>query len=430
MNLKILVFFSLILMYNPLGAQPGASVDMEQPGSEFPDLTSDGAWCWFADPRSIYYEGEYRKNYTGWVNKAGDIMIASYNYKTGKIKRHTLHKALEYDDHANPAFLMRPGGKPMVFYSAHNGDEMYYHIAKQQEDITKWDTSGKIGVNSKGNSGYTYPNPMQLSSENNKIYLFWRGNNWQPNFSTSMDGKNWQPAKTLIKGGDRPYVKYVSDGDSTIHFAFTDGHPRVEPKNNIYYAYYKRGSFYKAGGEKICDIDDLPFSPEDADLIYNAEKQNGRGWIWDIALNKNARPVIVHTALPGFRDHRYRYAKWTGNTWVNNRIVKAGGWFPQTPEGEEEREKHYSGGIVLDHANPHVVYLSRPVNGVFEIEKWTTSDDGKTWESEPVTSDSQKNNIRPVVPRNHPGGEGSLLWMHGDYIHYTNYDTEIKMLLQ
>lgn len=407
----------------------GKPVDiMGQSGAAFPALTQDGAWCWFADPRSIYHEGDHRKNYTGWVNQDGDIMVASYNYETQKIKTHTLQENLEYDDHANPALLMRPDNKLMVFYSAHNGDEMYYHIAENPESISGWAKSGTTGVNTEGNSGYTYSNPMQLASENNKIYLFWRGNNWQPNFSTSPDGENWAPAKTMIEGGARPYVKYVSDGDSTIHFAFTDGHPRVEPNNNIYYAYYKAGSFYKANGDKICDMGDLPFEPQDADLLYNAQQQNGRAWIWDIALDKKGHPAIVHTALPGVQDHRYRYAKWTGEKWINNQIVKAGGWFPQTPEGEEESEKHYSGGVVLDHTSPNTVYLSRPVNGIFEIEKWTTFDQGENWESVAVTSGSEKNNIRPVVPRNHPGVEGSLFWMHGDYIHYTNYDTEIKMI--
>jgi hypothetical protein len=48
-----------------------------------------------------------------------------------------------------------------------------------------------------------------------------------------------------------------------------------------------------------------------------------------------------------------------------------------------------------DHADPSTAYLSRPVNGTFEIEKWITGD--------------------------------HVLWMRGRYVQYTNYNTEIRM---
>ena len=42
-------------------------------------------------------------------------------------------------------------------------------------------------------------------------------------------------------------------------------------------------------------------------------------------------------------------------------------------------ERYYSGGVVLDHSNPSIVYLSRQVHGHYEIEKWTTPNEGYTW---------------------------------------------------
>jgi hypothetical protein len=73
------------------------------------------------------------------------------------------------------------------------------------------------------------------------------------------------------------------------------------------------------------------------------------------------------------------------------------------------------------------VYLSRPTDGIFEIEKWVTSDGGANWSSEAITSGSKKNNVRPVVPRNHKPTGIELIWMHGDYVFYTKYDTALKM---
>lgn len=393
-------------------------------------FTPDGAWCWFADPRAVYYEGQHKRTYVGWVNRAGDIQVGAYDQDGGKMTTATLHPALQPDDHANPALLVRPDGRLMVFYSAHNGKAMFYRTTERAEDISTWSEESTIRTNIPGSSGYTYPNPIQLSDEGNRIYLFWRGGSWKPTVSFSENGSDWSGARVLIEGsGARPYVKVASNGRDKIHFAFTDGHPRNEPANSIYHAVYFRGALFRADGTRIKDWKDLPIAPSDADKVYDGAANRARAWIWDIALDASGNPAIVYSALPAETDHRYRYARWTGARWLDHEISRAGGWFPKTPAGEKEREQHYSGGVVLDHANPAVVYLSHPVGGVFEIEKWTTADGGATWKSEPITSGSKENNVRPVVPRGSRARTIELFWMAGDYIHYTNYATALRMKL-
>ena len=129
--------------------------------------------------------------------------------------------------------------------------------------------------------------------------------------------------------------------------------------------------------------------------VYDAEITGARAWIWDIAVDDSRNPVIVYAVYPEETDHRYRYARWNDGKWEDNEITNAGGgWFPQTQKGKKEREPHYSGGIILDHADPSIVYLSKKSNDIFEIEKWTTSNGGAEWISEKITTDSKKNNIR------------------------------------
>jgi hypothetical protein len=138
--------------------------------------------------------------------------------------------------------------------------------------------------------------------------------------------------------------------------------------------------------------------------------------------------VIAYARLPAESDHRYHYARWNGEEWIDSEMVAAGGWFPETPEGVVEPEPHYSGGVVLDHGDPSIVYLSRPVDGVFEIEQWRTRDGGATWRTHAITAGSARDNVRPFVIRNHGRSSPSLLWMENRrYRHYLDFAATIRM---
>jgi hypothetical protein len=405
-------------------------------GEEYQDFSSDGAWCWFADPRAVYHKGAHERIYGGWVDSFGSIWAASLDLETGQKIETKLYHEFEKDDHANPSLLILPDGRLAVFYSAHGGTEdkgMRYRISQKPEDVLEWGEEMPLKTNTGGPRGTCYPNPFGLSKEKGRIYLFWRGGNFKPTVSWTDDLKDWAEARTLIASDDdsnvRPYTKFASDSRERIHVAFTDGHPRNEPTNSIYYACYRNGAFRKADGTKITDMTGLPIKHKQADLVYDGKKTGVRAWIWDVAADKKNRPVIVYSRLPEETDHRYHYAQWDGKKWDDHEICPAGPWFPATPEGKKESEPHYSGGVVLDSADPAIVFLSRKIGGVFEIERWETMDGGKTWKSEAVTSNSTHNNVRPFVIRNHPKKQKpDVLWMLNEkYVHYTDYRTAIKM---
>ena len=136
---------------------------------------------------------------------------------------------------------------------------------------------------------------------------------------------------------------------------------------------------------------------------------------------------MVFATFPQDTDHRYHYARWTGTEWYQKQLTTAGKWFPQTPAGVTEPEPNYSGGISLDYDNPSQIYLSKQVEGVFEIMKFSTPDSGATWDSTVITRNTPSGliNVRPVVPRHHKKGFFDVLWMRGTYTFYTNYHTSI-----
>jgi hypothetical protein len=204
------------------------------------ELTGSGAWSWFGDPRAVHFEGDRRHTYIGWLDRTGSVKVTAYDHDTGNRETAVVRAKFQVDDHNNPSLLVRPDGRVMAFWSGHGGKSMFYRITKRPEDVTTWERVRTVPSNTPGPYGYTYPNPnpVQLSAEGDKIYLFWRGGNFNPALATSSGGRAWSPAKHLIDmPGQRPYVKVDSNGTDTIHLAFSDAHPASAPSSIYYMAY-------------------------------------------------------------------------------------------------------------------------------------------------------------------------------------------------
>ncbi len=391
-------------------------------------LTGDGAWCWFQDPRAVHIHHRFRRTTATWVTRSGELQVGSYDHDTNDTVVFTVRRRWGADDHGSGSLLVLPDRRLMVFYAQHNGKGLYCRTTTQAEDIREWDEEVAVTTDDR----VTYSNPVYLRDEG-RMYLFWRGQDWKPTYATSSDGSTWSEPRTLIRDAARaghnvrPYFKIASDGTSAIDIVFTDGHPRDEPTNSVYHVRYERQELRASDGRVLGRLEDLPLSPRVASVVYEGRQQRVPAWVWDLALDRSGHPVVAYTRLPSIGDHRYHYARWTGQAWSDTQITPGGGWFPRTPRWRREREPHYSGGITLDHADPSAAYLSRQVDGRFEIERWATADGGHSWDRTPITSGSEEDNVRPVVPRG-VGGQGDLvLWLQGRYVRYTKYDMRIAM---
>jgi putative BNR repeat neuraminidase len=383
-----------------------------------------GAWSWFGDPRAVYYEGRHRRTYVGWIDGRGDVRVASVDSDTGARRVAVLKRGLGRDDHNDPSLLMLPGGKLEAFYSPHSGrylpppgtpSRMYYRAMGEPEDVSSFGGTHVVPTNTPGDLGYTYPNPVYLT-HGKRRWLFWRGGNWMPSFSTRRSGHSWSHARTLIRTrrGRRPYLKVASDGHETIDFAFSEDNPS-HIKTGIYYARYRGGRLERADGTRIGKLSSsIPIDERDADRVRPARSNRPSAWVHDVASDGQGRPAIVYVSYPSTTDLRYRYARFDGKRWIDREIVPAGG----------RLRGRYAGGISLDHEDPGVVYLSRRIHGVFEVERWKTGDEGRHWSHRAVTRDSKKDNVRPVTPRGETESS-TVIWMRGKYDSYTAYMTTI-----
>lgn len=399
-------------------------------------ITRDGAWCWFSDPRAIYVDG---RMFGGFVDRQGSIWAFSYDPSTQESWQCKLYEKLDYDDHANPSIMALPDKRLVLFFSAHGGTKnspMYYRISKRPADISEWEEVQNINPKMEGNLGICYSNPCQLSAEGNRIYLFFRGRDFKPTCVYTDDLKAWSAPINIVRNDvgfgsyGRPYTKITTNHKDKIFFAFTDAHPRDRATNSIYFMMYKGGKLCKADGTVVSDTLGSVM-PSQVDKVYDATKTFDKAWIWDIAYDKDENPVLVYARFSD-RDnsHSYWYARWNGEKWENHKITNAGQWFQRADYVKEkpEYECNYSGGVYLDHENPSVVYTSRPINNVFEIEKWTFVGGKEKWHTEAVTSQSERDNVRPFVVRNHTEGQPSVLWMYNyKYPGFKAYDCAIRV---
>lgn len=421
------------------GAANAGSYRWDTPpyAEDYAFITNDGAWCWFSDPRAIYVDN---KIIGGFVDKTGSIWAFSYDPATQEKHQYKMKDRFDYDDHANPSVMALPDNRVVLFFSAHGGTKdspLYYAVSKRPADISAWEELQEVDPKMEGNLGVCYSNPVMLREENNKTYVFFRGRNFKPNFIATNDFKNWSDPVTLVvndsgygKSG-RPYMKVASNQKDKIFFAFTDAHPRDRATNSIYFMMYKDGKLCGADGRVISEHL-TAVSPGMTDKVYDATKTFDKAWIWDVAFDQEERPVLVYARFSQIDGaHSYWYARWNGTKWENHLITPAGPWFQRNDYNNKsniERENNYSGGVYLDHANPSVVYTSRPVNNVFEIEKWTFTGGKSKWKTEAVTQDSERDNVRPFVVRNAREGQPCVLWMYNyAYPGFKAYDCAIRI---
>ena len=85
---------------------------------DYEQITTDGAWCWFSDPRAIYVNDLI---IGGYVDKEGSIWSFSYDPETQEKQQFKLFDKLDYDDHANPSFLKLDDNRIVSFFSGHGG---------------------------------------------------------------------------------------------------------------------------------------------------------------------------------------------------------------------------------------------------------------------------------------------------------------------
>ncbi|MEZ5401834.1 MAG: BNR-4 repeat-containing protein [Bryobacteraceae bacterium] len=439
-------------------------------------LLRNGGWCWYQDERAIVAGNKLIFGSVAGSTRdgldRGDIVAGWVDLDSGETGAAKLAAKFQSDDHDAPAFLELPGGRVLASFMTHGGGAtqadtraMHWRISTRPGDPAEWgpvrkaDTGGTI----------SYANLFRLSSENGKIYNFHRrrsddspGNN--PNYMVSTDGGEsfryggrllyWptpeksDPKYTGIDGA-RPYLKYASNNEDTIHFVATEDHPRAYD-NSIYHGYIFGGRVYRSDGAEVGPLGEggkTGIRPTDLTRVFEGAADRV-AWTMDLHLDARGNPYTVFSvqtdgaaersergATSVGQDHRYWYARWDGSRWAAHEIAFAG---TRLYPGEDD----YTGLGALHPHDPDTVFIStnaepesgRPLVSKAdgkrhrEVFRGVTSDGGRTWAWTPVTRDSAFDNIRPLVPIWKPG-RTALLWLRGEFRTYTDFSLDVVGLI-
>jgi hypothetical protein len=426
--------------------------------AEVTQFNDNGGWTWYNDERVVVDAEAGKILVSSAASSASsqgsntNIDIVIHDLATGQNDRHPLGNLSYSDDHNNGGIVVKAPGEYFVAYTHHNVDcdthwANYGGGAWAATKIYNWGQHG-CTTNPKKDA-VTYNNVWRLSAENGALYNFVRSIQTSPHFLYSEDnGATWTMSGRLTAspqvGYNAGYYKYWGNGVDRIDFFATESHPR-DSNTSVYHGYIKGGKSYDSFDQ---EVDDNLFDMNAPEItafsrVFQAGGQLGgvtlrRLWNFDVARYADGTIAVLwqgrendcadkNNCNPG---HHVAYSRFDGTAWTSTRLVKGGRTLYRNRS--DWWEEDYLGGAALDPDDPHVIYVSTNIDPrddstdhtVNEIWKGVTCDDGASFTWTPMTMNSPRENLRPVVPK-WDNKNSALLWFRGDYQTAQMYRAEV-----
>jgi hypothetical protein len=436
--------FALAVYVTGISNSPPVVEQRDLAGGNLIQFNDNGAWCWFQSERAvvdtnaskIVIGSDASMTGTGGAPREGNVEATIFDLQSRTSQLYTLKfgasdpAAFYADDHNAPGLLVMSNGNYLAVYAGHNTEEYsYWRIFDgtnwSPEQIYDWSTQpGGDDFNT------TYSNPHYMAAEG-RIYNFSRGSaHGSPNLITSDDlGQTWTYRGILATNGNVGYVNgyfnYCGNGVDRIDFICTEYHP-ADYNTSIYHGYVSNAMSFKSDGTLVDSVlyDKLaPTSPDftrvfAANTIMPAGQTNTRCWGIDVKRYGDGTVAALFSARVNDNttnpDHAFFYARWNGVAWTSTYLCDAGTMLYSS-------QTDYTGLGALCPNDPNTIFISTPTDPrnqtnltVHEIFKGVTIDHGATWSWTPITQQSVRDNLRPIVPV-WDGSDTALLWWRGTY---------------
>jgi hypothetical protein len=422
----------------------------------------NGIWTWYSDERAVV-DTNGNKLVVGCVENAaglgglprdGNINVTIWDVRSGMGPRDTLRTHLVSDgggdDHNAPALVVWPNGKYLAMYTGHNSDSnTWYRTYDPATGIWAPEVDYNWGIQPGGdNFNTTYSNPNYMSAEG-RTYDLSRGNgHGSQNSIISTDfGNTWTYGGELSTNDNVGYVngyfKYWGNGVDRIDFICTEYHPR-DFDTSIYHGYISNGmTFNSLGMLKDTNIFDKLTIPKPQNLtpvflagtVMPPGQTNYRCWDDDVCRYPDgtieciiAARINNNVSTSGSDEsinpnHAFFFCRFDGIKWTPTYLCQAG-YKLYPAEGD------YVGLGCLNPNDPNIIYISTEFDPravqpgvtdtnlaystVHEIWKGVTTNQGVSFTWTPITQDSLRDNLRPIMPR-WDNNNSALLWFRATY---------------
>ena len=422
----------------------------------------NGIWTWYSDERAVV-DTNGNKLVVGCVENAaglggilrdGDINATIWDVAGASGPRFLLHSHFISDgggdDHNAPGLLAWPNGHYLAMYTGHNSD--MFTLYRTYDPVSgTWSPEGTNNwaaiVPGGDNFNTTYSNPWFMAAEG-LTYDYSRGNNKSPNLIVSSDfGSSWNWSGELTTNDNVGYVngyfKYWGNGVDRIDFICTEYHPR-DFSVSMYHGYVSNGmSFNSFGVLMDTNIHDQLTMPKPQNFtpvfltgtVMPPGQTNYRTWNDDLCrypdgtieciiaarINNNVSTSGSDQTINP--NHAFFFCRFDGTNWTPTYLCQAG--FKLYPA-----EGDYVGLGCLNPNDPNTIYLStkydpravtpgvtdtnQQFSSAREIWKGVTTNHGASFTWTPITRNSLRDNLRPILPL-WDNDSSALLWFRGSY---------------
>lgn len=386
-------------------------VDKYVQGDIVLDSLEDCIDSWWVYPLSYKYKGMRDNTYIGYTTSEGYSGVATINNKDGKVTKKHLKKGV-IDDHNGVSVMVMQDGKVLTAYCGHNEDKFaHIRISKHRECIEEFEDD--ILIPFPATTSYT-----QLFYKDNRYHLFTRvsGSEWMWMYTSSADGRVWATPKKLLKSSLQYYLKVTDTTHPNVLKLVMYSNPQVADTNiRLGYFNIKTGEILNADYSTVIGniSEDSGILKDNFTIVVPKGDKTLR--LLDVAITGTSKTIIAYAEFTTKDDIVYKVATYESSNTTYSNTINAGQPFyvPST----------YVGGVIF--LNENTLIVSKENEGLWYIEKWTSSDGInyiKTQEVEKTIT-----GITATRPFKVVNTENEFLYSLGEYNNqdYTKFYTDL-----
>ncbi len=381
-------------------------------------------------------------------DRSGDIEAVRCDLSKGEIDWFTLrssrYDSLVCNSYAAPSFYIRPDGGYLAIYTPFPDGNYYNYRIFSGSFWQDWEDEKRFEwpfgkTEEKGRVRSPCAGPIECSAEN-RFYSFIYSSSGSVHFAVSDDsGKTWRYGGIILNAGEsagegKIFCQYAGNGIDRIDIIVSENGGNTAYQG-VFHGVIKSGALYDSYGGKTDEsvFDTLSaVTTEQLTRIFPSGSVLDNGsvekvWCTDVKyFTGDTITAVLIARLSGNDnpDYRLLYCMFDGKKWSVSQAARVG--FKEVLTGEE-----YFGRTALDPNDMNTVYISSRIDprdntylDVHEIFRGTTPDHGITWEWNPVTFRSTRDNFNPVVPE-WTKHRTAILWMRGNCLSPNNYDASV-----